>query len=204
MATRKRTSRRSGLVGRAVSAGRRALREAEKRVPPDLRRQAERRIKDADKSARAAIKALQTQVNRASTRADVNSVLKRIDGMTKQARQVIRGTGTRAASSRRAASTARRTTTRTRTAASTTKKAAAGARRKPAATSRRSTTGTRRAASTTGRAASTTKKAASPRRTTSRRRRGAETAIPSMPLMPMTPMAPETGFIIETEEIEER
>ncbi|TMD16475.1 MAG: hypothetical protein E6I96_04725 [Chloroflexi bacterium] len=72
MAKRKRTSRRSGLVGRAVSAGRRALREAESRVPPDVRRQVERRLKDADKSARAAIKTLQTQVKRASTRADVN------------------------------------------------------------------------------------------------------------------------------------
>ena len=39
-----------------MSAGRRALREAEKRVPPDLRRQVERRLKEADKSARAAIK----------------------------------------------------------------------------------------------------------------------------------------------------
>src|SRR5438067_11304896 len=86
MATRKRTSKRSGLVGRAVSAGRQALKEAERRVPPDLRRQAERRLKDADKTARAAIKQLQTQVKRASTRADVNRALKRIDGLTKQAR----------------------------------------------------------------------------------------------------------------------
>src|SRR2546427_680432 len=67
MAKRKRTSRRSGLVGRAVSAGRRALKEAESRVPPDLRRQVERRMKDADKTARAAIKTLQTQAKRAST-----------------------------------------------------------------------------------------------------------------------------------------
>ena len=87
MATRKRptrrTTRRTGLVGRAVSAGRRALREAESRVPADLRRQVERRLKDADKTARAAIKELQSQVKKASTRADVNSVLKRIDGLTK-------------------------------------------------------------------------------------------------------------------------
>src|SRR5438132_334053 len=115
MAKRKRGTRRSGIVGRAVGAGRRALREAEKRVPPDLRRQVERRIKDADKTARAAIKQLQAQAKKASTRADVNSVLKRIDGLTKQARQVARGTGTRAASTRRrAASTTKRAATRTR------------------------------------------------------------------------------------------
>src|SRR5579864_3540014 len=94
MGKRKRTTRRSGLVGRAVSAGRRALREAESHVPPDLRRQVERRLRDADKTARAAIKTLQSQVKKASTRADVNSVLKRIDGLTKQAKQVVRGSST--------------------------------------------------------------------------------------------------------------
>src|SRR2546430_3521567 len=138
MAKRKRTSRRTGLVGRAVSAGRRALKEAESRVPPDLRRQVERRLKEADKNARTAIKVLQTQVKRASTRADVNAVLKRIDGLAKQARQNARGTGSRAASTRR------RATTTTRRAASQTKKATRTARRKAAP--RASPTPTRRTA----------------------------------------------------------
>src|SRR5213594_4979396 len=108
MATSKRTSRRTGIVDRAVRAGRQALREAEKRVPPDLRRQVERRIKDADKTARAAIRQLQAQAKKASTRADFNSVLKRIDGLTKQARQIARGTSARAASTRRRATTTAR------------------------------------------------------------------------------------------------
>src|SRR5690242_4999010 len=113
MGKRKRTTRRpSGLVGRAVSAGRRALKEAESRVPPDLRKQVERRLKDADKNARAAIKALQAQVKRASTRADVNSVLKRIDGLTRQARQIASGSSTRPARPRRATATTKRTATR--------------------------------------------------------------------------------------------
>src|SRR5256885_11930289 len=126
MAKRKRTSRRTGLVGRAVSAGRRALKEAESRVPPDLRRQVERRLKEADKNARTAIKVLQTQVKRASTRADVNAVLKRIAGLAKQARQIARGTGSRAASTRRRAATT------TRRAASQTKKGTGTARREAA------------------------------------------------------------------------
>jgi hypothetical protein len=121
MAKRKRTSQRSDLVGRAVSAGRRALREAESRIPPDLRRQLDRRLRDADKTARAAIKTLQAQVKRASTRADVNSVLKRIDDLTKQARQIARGAGTRAAATgRRAATPTKRAATRTKKAATTT------------------------------------------------------------------------------------
>ena len=87
-------------------------------MPPDLRRQVDRRLKDADKMARAAIKQLQVQINRASSRADVNSVLKRIDGLTKQARQITRATGPgrgapakRAATAKRPASRARKATT---------------------------------------------------------------------------------------------
>lgn len=139
MATRKRSTRRSGLVGRAVSAGRRALKEAESRIPPDLRRQVDRRIKDADKTARAAIKQLQIQVKRASTRADVNSVLKRIDSLTKQARQIAAATGPAKPAPRgRAARATRKPATRK----GATKKAAT----KKAAT--RKAPATRRAAST--------------------------------------------------------
>ena len=155
MATRKRKARQSGLVGRAVSAGRRAWKEAEGRIPPDLRRQLDRRLKDADKTARAAIKQLQTQVQRASTRADVNSVLKRIDGLTKQARQIASGTAPRATTSSRATTTRRRT-------ASTTKRAAA--------------TKTRRAPASTKRAATTRR--AAPARRPSRPRRTREEAVP--------------------------
>src|SRR5262245_35650423 len=119
MAKRKRSARRSGLVGRAVEA----LREAEKRIPPDLRRQVQRRLKDADKTARAAIKQLEAQARKASTRADVNGVLKRIDGLTKQARQVIQGAGSRTATTRRrAATTTRRAATRAKKAASSTRR----------------------------------------------------------------------------------
>ena len=172
MATRKRATRQSGLVGRAVSAGRRAWKEAEGRMPPDLRRQVDRRIKDADKMARAAIKQLQVQVNRASSRADVNSVLKRIDGLTKQARQITRATGPRkAAPTKRAAPTGR--------AASTTR--AASRTKKPA-------TATRRAA---------TPKRATTRRTTPRRARPVE-----MPVTPMTGPMGSTGEVEIIEVIE--
>jgi hypothetical protein len=144
MAKRRRAASRSGLVGRAVSVGRRALKEAESRVPPDLRRQLERRLKDADKTARVAIKQLQAQVKKASTRADVNSVLKRIDGLTKQARQIAQGSVTRAAPTRgrattttkRAAGTAKKAVTTGRSAAS--RRAGSTPRAPAARTTRRS------------------------------------------------------------------
>jgi len=192
MAKRKRATRRSGIVGRAVSAGRAALREAEKRVPPELRRQLERRIKDADKAARAAIKQLQAQARKASTRADVNSVLKRIDGLTKQARQAAGGTGSRASSTRRrAASTTKRATTRARRAATNVKKAVGSARRKaPSATTTR-----RGAARTTA----TARRAAAPRRRATSRRSSGAAAAPEMPEM----IAPEAGGAVEMGEITE-
>jgi hypothetical protein len=170
MAKRKRASRRSDLVGRAVSAGRRALKEAESRVPPDLRKQLERRLKDADKTARVAIKQLQAQVKKASTRADVNSVLKRIDGLTRQARQVAQGTGTRAATTRR------RATATTKRAAGRTKKAATSARR---------TVSRSRAPKPRAAAARTT------RRAPARRSRPAPASAPSTPETPS--FSPETG-----------
>jgi hypothetical protein len=190
MATRKRTSRRTGLVGRAVSAGRSALREAEKRIPPDLRRQLDRRLKDADKTARAAIKQLQAQVKKASTRADVNSVLKRIDDLTKQARQVARGSATRAATTRRRATStargsARRPATRTRKAAATPRKRAA------------TTTTTRRA--TTAPAAArpaTTRRVSAPRRRT-------RPAQPEMVEMTETVIPVEGGGEIDVIELSE-
>ena len=57
MATRKRRarSRPTALEDRAVKAGRKALREAEKRVPTDVRKQIERSIKDGQKTVHAAI-----------------------------------------------------------------------------------------------------------------------------------------------------
>lgn len=108
MAKRKRASRRSGLVGRAVSAGRKALKEAESRIPADLRRQVERRVRDASKTVQAAIKDGQAQVKKASTRSDVNSFLKRLDGLTKQAKQLARGRSTAKRSTARRATGAAR------------------------------------------------------------------------------------------------
>jgi hypothetical protein len=117
MAKRKRTTSRSGLVGRAVTAGRKALKEAESRVPPDVRKQVERRIRDANKTVQAAIKEAQVQVRRARSRSDVTSFLKRLDGFTKQAKQLARGTSTKRSTTRRAAparkaATARKPATR--------------------------------------------------------------------------------------------
>ena len=140
MAKRKRTSRRTGLVGRAVTAGRKALKEAESRIPPDLRRQVERRVRDASKTVQAAMKEGQAQVKKARTRSDVNSFLKRLDSLTRQARELAKGTRRSTArrtttTKRKAGTAARRTATKAKTAARSTARKAAVTR--PAAPRRR-------------------------------------------------------------------
>ena len=46
MAARKRSSTQSKLLNRAVKAGRSALRQAQRRLPPDVRKQIERMTKE--------------------------------------------------------------------------------------------------------------------------------------------------------------
>lgn len=153
MATRKRTTRRTGLVGRAMQAGQQALRQAESRVPPDFRRQVERRITQGEKGLESAIKQVRQQVLQAAKQADVDKVLKRLDGLTKQVQQLARGAAARTAPAKR------RATRTTKRAATKVERPAGTARRKAASTSKASS-----------------RKAASTRRTATRRAPGRRTS----------------------------
>ena len=53
-------------------------------MPPDVRRQLERSIKDGQKTLRTAIDQLQVQVRRTAKQADVDKALKRLEGLSKQ------------------------------------------------------------------------------------------------------------------------
>ncbi|HVS47967.1 MAG TPA: hypothetical protein VHJ99_03590 [Candidatus Dormibacteraeota bacterium] len=188
MAARKRASsrsRQSGLVGRAVSAGRKAFHEAESRVPPDVRRQLERSIKDGQRTLKAAIDQLQVQVRRTAKQADVDKALKRLEGLTKQVQKLAidaatRGAARASSTTRSASSTARRTTSTAKRRAAATRKSAT--RKAPA----RSST-TRRAAPSVG-----TTRAAAPRR--SPRRRPASPSSEGTAVQESPPM-PESGEI---------
>jgi hypothetical protein len=184
MATRKRTTRRSGLVGRAVTAGRRALRQAESQVPPDLRRQVERRVRDANKTVQTAFKDAQARVMKAtSSRADVNNMLRRLDGLTKQAKQLARGTATR-----------RRATTRRATTATATRRVATRTKRAAGATARKVTARRPAARRTSGGSSSSRTTRATTRTATSRRRATRTTpAVTEATSTYPTPMAGEMG-----------
>ena len=102
MATRKRAASRSRL-NRAVKAGRSALRSAEKRLPPDVRKQIDRSIKDGQKRLDTAVKDVRTRVNKAARQADLDRVMKRLDGLSKQVSQLARRVTTRPAAATAAA-----------------------------------------------------------------------------------------------------
>jgi len=120
MAAKKRNaSSRSKLLNRAVKAGRSYLRQAERRLPPDVRKQIERSIKEGQKTVEGAIKQLRTRVDRTARQADLERALKSLEGLTKQVQQIAR-----AASSRPAAPTAQRTARRPATRKASARKAA--------------------------------------------------------------------------------
>ncbi len=73
------------------------MRSAEKRVPTDLRRQIERSVEDGQKTVHAAIKRVQIRLNRTARQADLDKVLKRLEGLTKQVQRVARGAAARPA-----------------------------------------------------------------------------------------------------------
>jgi len=98
MAARKRASSRSKLLNRAVKAGRSALREAERRVPPDVRRQIERTVQDGQKTVHTAIKQVQVRLDRTARQADLEKAMKRLDELSKLVRNLASSAASGAAS----------------------------------------------------------------------------------------------------------
>src|SRR2546427_2477056 len=126
MPARRRPQPRSPL-NRAVKAGRKALRQAEKRIPPDLRRQIERGIKDGQKRFDATVQDVRTRVSKATAPGEIDRALKRFSGLSKQFEGLARTLSARAAAATRGAAPQRTTTRRTAT------RRATPAKRKPAA-----------------------------------------------------------------------
>jgi len=202
MATRKRASSRSGL-NRAVKAGRSALRTAERRLPPDVRKRIEKAIKDGQGRFDATVKDVRARVNKAAGQADVDRALKRLGELRKHVQTMVGNAAAAARTGRSAAtSTARRATTR-RTAtrkAATRKTATRKTASRKTATRKTATrkTATRKAAtrktaparSTPTRSTSTaTARKPAARRTAPRRRTAPKPAVMPAPTIRYVPPA---------------
>jgi peptidoglycan hydrolase CwlO-like protein len=128
MATKKRASSRSKLLNRAVKAGRSYLRQAERRLPPDFRKQIDRSIKDGQKKVEGALKQLRTRLDRTASQVDLEKALKRLDGLSKQVQAIARSATARPAAATPARRAARRPAARRRTTKAAAPKAAAPAK----------------------------------------------------------------------------
>jgi len=198
MATRKRSSSRSSRsraarspIGQAVKVGRTALRQAEKRIPPDVRRQLERTLRDGQARFDKAFKEVRTRVTKAAGQADLDRARKNLEGLSKLVQETVgafaqrsrAAATTTARRSTRAATSARRTATRK---AATTKRAVTrkASTTKRATTRKASTTRSAAARKPATRSAAAAKPAARPsttrRRSSSRRRPAVRTVPPAV------------------------
>src|SRR5205085_2164265 len=95
MAKRKRTSRtsssRSSFINQAVKAGRTALKNVQRQVPPDLRKTIEGTGRSFEKTVAAGLKQIQTQLSRMATKADLDRLDKRIERLERGGRSAGRG-----------------------------------------------------------------------------------------------------------------
>ena len=163
MAARKRASTQSKLLNRAVKAGRSALRQAQRRLPPDVRKQIDKTVKEGQKTIHIAIKQVGTRLDRTARQADLEKAIKRLDQLSKQMRNLASAAAASASSRTAAARPATRKTATRKTAIRkpatrkpaprkpTTRKAATG----KAAPSRRTTRRTTRRAGGSGSMSST-------------------------------------------------
>ena len=109
MAARKRGSTQSKLLNRAVKAGRSALRQAQRRLPPDVRKQIDKTVKDGQKTLHTAIKQVGARLDRTARQADLEKAMKRLDELSRQVRNMAsaaaaaRTTGPRATTRKPAA-----------------------------------------------------------------------------------------------------
>lgn|SRR5487761_208505 len=111
MAARKRASTQSKLLNRAVKAGRSALRQAQRRLPPDVRKQIEKTVKEGQKTVYTAIKQVESRLDRTARQADLEKALKRLDELSRQLRNMAAAAAS-AAAARSASPTTRRPATR--------------------------------------------------------------------------------------------
>jgi polyhydroxyalkanoate synthesis regulator phasin len=116
MAARKRASTQSKLLNRAVKAGRSALRQAQRRLPPEVRKQIDKTVKEGQKTIHIAIKQVETRLDRTARQADLEKAMKRLDQLSKQMRNLATAAAASASSRTAAARPATRKTTTRKTA----------------------------------------------------------------------------------------
>jgi polyhydroxyalkanoate synthesis regulator phasin len=93
--TRKRASTRKAkdgnLVDQARQAAGSAVKDLQKRLPPDLSRQLERSLSQGQKAIQSSLQQVQARLNRTASQTDVDRLTRRIDELTRQVNRLVTG-----------------------------------------------------------------------------------------------------------------
>ena len=86
------STRKSGdpnLVGQARKAAEGAVKDLQKRLPPDLVKQIERSLERGQKALDGSLKQVQARLNRTASQTDVDRLTRRIDDLTRQVNRLV-------------------------------------------------------------------------------------------------------------------
>jgi hypothetical protein len=86
------STRKSGdpnLVGQARKAAEGAVKDLQKRLPPDLVKQIERSLERGQKALDGSLKQIQARLNRTASQTDVDRLTRRIDDLSRQVNRLV-------------------------------------------------------------------------------------------------------------------
>jgi hypothetical protein len=86
------STRKSGdpnLVGQARQAAESAVKDLQKRLPPDLVKQIERSLERGQNALDGSLKQVQARLNRTASQTDVDRLTRRIDDLTRQVNRLL-------------------------------------------------------------------------------------------------------------------
>src|SRR3977135_3482041 len=84
-----RKSRDPNLVGQARQAAESAVKDLQKRLPPDLVKQIERSLERGQKAVDGSLKQVQARLNRTASQTDVDRLTRRIDDLPRQVNRLV-------------------------------------------------------------------------------------------------------------------
>src|SRR3984893_4229281 len=88
-ASTRKSGKDANLVGQARHAAEGAVKDLQKRLPPELVKQVERSLERGQKAVEGSLKQVQTRLNRTASQTDVDRLTRRIDDLTRQVNRLI-------------------------------------------------------------------------------------------------------------------
>src|SRR4030088_2253823 len=88
-ASTRKSGKDSNLVGQARHTAEGAVKDLQKRLPPELVKQIERSLERGQKAVDGSLKQVQARLNRTASQTDVDRLTRRIDDLTRQVNRLV-------------------------------------------------------------------------------------------------------------------